>query len=61
MDKILFVVLFAMLAAWLYSVCRQEDGETCTIDKNSESSACENEVETESPGYEVEKQANPCS
>ena len=61
MDKILFLVLFAMLVGWLYSVCNQEDDANCTNDKNSESSGYENEIETESPGYEVENQANPCS
>ena len=61
MDKILFVVLFAMLVAWLYSVCRQGDGEICTNDQNNDASGCGNEIEMESPGYEVDKQANPCS
>ena len=61
MDKILFLVLFAMLVAWLYSVCNQEGDENCTHDQNSELSGCGKEIETESPGYEVENQAAPCS
>ena len=61
MDKILFVALFGMLVAWLYSVCNQEDGENCINDRNNELSGFENEIDTESPVYVEEKQASPCS
>ena len=61
MDKILFVSLFGMLIGWLYSVCNQGKDLNCTNDKNRDSSGCENETETKSPGYEVENRDNPCS
>jgi len=50
MDIILFVGLFAMLIAWLFSVTSKEDDRTQKNIYHGNSLECSNENETESLG-----------
>ena len=54
MDKILFVVIFVMIIAGLYSVYSKRDDGTLTNETDSEVQGCEEGQKVETPEHDEE-------